>query len=183
MNLQSAKQAKGSTYGPNHQNLGPGLQMWSKIGQNWHFHKVPKGPYLDRANHQVVRFKGQMVQNEVIFEVSQEVQKWSKWPKFEVSGMGLRGPNRSSSPKAACKGPSRSLPQGPSKGVQMVKIRSNLGSLRVPPRSIRAKGTNRHILSRGQNLGSGGLKMGQNGVKMAFSLTPDRQNDQNWLFQ
>ena len=38
----------------------------------------PKGPYLDRANHQVVRFKGQNGQNEVIFEVSQEVQKWSK---------------------------------------------------------------------------------------------------------
>ena len=72
--------------------------------------------------------------------------------------------------------------QDPQKGSKMVKIRSNLGSLRVPPRSIRTVGLNRHILARGQRFGSGGLKMGQNRVKMAFSLTPDRQNDKNWLF-
>ena len=73
--------------------------------------------------------------------------------------------------------------QDPQKGSKLVKIRSNLGSLRVPPRSFRAKGTNRHILARAKIWGSGGLKMGQNRVKMAFSLTPDRQNDKNWLFQ
>ena len=50
--------------------------------------------------------------------------------------------------------------QDPQKGSKMVNFRSNLGSLKVPSRSIQAKGTNRHILARAKKLGSGGLKMG-----------------------
>ena len=69
--------------------------------------------------------------------------------------------------------------QDPQKGSKMVKIKVKLGSLKAPPRSFRTKGTNRHILAGAKKLGSGGLKMGQNRVKMAFSLTSDRQNDKN----
>ena len=43
----------------------------------------------------------------------------------------------------------------------------------------RAKGMFPHILRQGGQKSRFGLKMGQNRVKMAFSLTPDRQNDQN----
>ena len=52
-------------------------------------------------------------------------------------------------------------PQGPSKGPSGQRVQ--IGTFWPE-----AKG-----------LGSGGLKMGQNRVKMAFSLTPDRQNVQN----
>ena len=109
-------------------------------------------------------------------------------------GMGLWVLSRSSSPKAAHKGPSCSLLPGPSKGSKMVKIGSNLGSPEGPSKVPSwSKGTNRAHFGQGQNLGSGGLKMGQNRVKMAFSLTligkmtkltffnrKSGQNDQNW---
>ena len=53
--------------------------------------------------------------------------------------------------------------QDPQKGSKMVKIRVKLGSLRVPPRSFRTKGTNRHILARSQRFG---LRRAQNEVKI-----------------
>ena len=53
--------------------------------------------------------------------------------------------------------------QDPQKGSKMVKIRVKIGSLRVPPRSIRAVGLNRHILAGGQRFG---LRRAQNGVKI-----------------
>ena len=54
-------------------------------------------------------------------------------------------------------------PQPPSRTLKGVQNGQNRVKFRVPqgpPRSIQAKGTNRHILARVQNLGSGGLKMG-----------------------
>ena len=128
----------------------------------------PKGPYLGRANRQVVRFKGQNGQNEVIFEVSQEVKSGQNDQNLRSRAWVYEAPNRSSRPKAACTGPSRSLPSRTLKRGSKMKIRSNLGSLKVPPRSLQAKGTNRHILAGAKKLGSGGLKMrskqGQNGI-------------------
>ena len=92
------------------------------------------------------------------------------------------GPNRSSNPKAACKGPSRSLPPGPSKGSKMVKIWSNLGSLKGPPRSFRTKGTNRHILARAKSCAQEGSKWSKM-TKIDFSQdAKSGQNDQNLRF-
>ena len=119
----------------------------------------PKEPYLDRANRQVVRFKGQNGQNEVIFEVHRRSKSGQNDQNLRFRAWVWEALSRSSSPKAARKGPSRSLHSGPSKGSKMVKIRVKIGSLRVPPRSVRAVGLNRHILARAKGLGSGGLKM------------------------
>ena len=116
-----------------------------------------------------------MVQNEAISR-SHRRSKVVKMTKFGVPGMGLWGSEQVLQPKGSSCRPSQP-PSGPSKGSKMVKIRSNLGVPEGPQGPFRTKGTNRHILARGQKFGSGGLKWGQNRVKMAFSLTPDRQND------
>ena len=85
--------------------------------------------------------------------------------------------SRSSSPKAACTGPSRNLLSGPSKGSKMVKNRSNLG----PSRSLQGPSGQREQIGTfwpgAKGSAQEGSNWGQNRVKMAFSLTPDRQND------
>ena len=122
---------------------------------------LPKVPNKPKAAHKGLPPKLDLGPQKVQIEVSQEVQKWSKYPKFEVLGMGLRGSGQVLQPKgSSLQGLAAAYSQDPQKGSKMVKIRSNLGSLKGPPRSILAKGTNRHILARGRNLGLGGLKMG-----------------------
>ena len=149
----------------------------TKIGQNWQFHGLKsrpgasKRPYLDRANRQVVRFKGQNGQNEAISRSRMEVQKWSKWPKFEVLAWVWEDLSRSSSPKAARAGLATQPPSGPSKGPKWSKLGSKFRVPQVPQGPSWTKGTNRHILARAKIWAQEELKIGQNRVKMAFSLT------------
>ena len=91
------------------------------------------------------------------------LKKVKKYGDFWCTFVKIWGPGMGFAPKAACTGPSRSLLQDPQKGSKMVKIRSNLGSLKVPQGPSRVMGQNRHILAGGQRFG---LRRAQNGVKI-----------------
>ena len=153
-----------------------------QIGQNWHFHKV-----LARCLQRALSGQSKLPGREVLGP------KWSKMRSFRgftggpkvVKMTKIWGPRHrfervQTGPPAQrqlVRGLAATSLQDPQRGPKWSKSGQIWGPSKVPPRSIRTKGTNRHIWPGPKIWAQEGSKWGQNRVKMAFSLTPDRQND------
>ena len=113
---------------------------------------------------------GGMVWNEEIKNKWSPPDRWTKlkWMALWGSGAGLQ-------PKGSSQGPSCNLPPQDPQRSKMVKIRGQIRVPEGPSKVLPDKGPNRAHFGQGQKVGLEGLKIGQNRVKMAFSLTPDRQ--------
>ena len=99
-----------------------------------------------------------------------------------VPGMALRGSKQVLQPKGSRKRDLAAAPSWDPKRVQNGQtLRSNWVP-EVPPRSVQARGTNRHILAWSQKVwSSGGLKMRVKIGSKGIFLTDNGKMVQNWL--